>query len=68
MQINKYAGGGWVIHKITLNDSKGHFSVYLDEDKNLIDAEQVIRLSSYQVKKGGNNWNRLENKLKNLAL
>jgi hypothetical protein len=68
MQINKYIGGGWCIHKITLNDSKGHFSVYLDEDKNLIDAEQIILWSSRQVKKGGYNWNRLENKIKNLAL
>jgi hypothetical protein len=58
MQISRYLGGGYVIHKIT-GDFKGTVSAYFDQNAILIDAEQIPRPfeSSRPVKKNGPIWN-----------
>lgn len=59
IQVNKFEGGGFVIHKIVGN-YKGRMSAWFDENGKLVDAEQIIPtplgVKAQPVKKGGPMW------------
>lgn len=60
MQLNRFLSGGYVIHRILLQNSKGRFSAWFDKDGNLLDAEQIFDYMHEQpVVKGGPNWKRI---------
>lgn len=48
LQKHSFPDGGWVIHKATLPDRKGHFSAWFDASGKLLDAEQ--RLSNWATR------------------
>lgn len=60
MHVSRFSNGGFVIHKLILQNSKGRFSAWFDKDGNLLDAEQLVGFSwSRSVAKGGPNWDRI---------
>lgn len=59
IQVNKFQGGGFVIHKI-VGSFKGRMSAWFDENGKLIDAEQLyltpMGFKARPVKKDGPMW------------
>ena len=69
MQISRFTTGGFVIHKMLLQNYKGRFSAWYDEEGKLLDAEQLFdHMHERSVVKGGPIWQRLQEVGKRLAI
>ena len=71
IQVRRFDGGGFVLHKVKAPSGKMKVSGWYDIDGNLQDAEMHSlfkrSLATYPVKKGGPIWRMMERKGKTYA-
>lgn len=51
---------GFVLHKVMLKETSGHFSAWFDEKGQIIDAEQILLKGERPVRRNGPTWKKLQ--------
>jgi hypothetical protein len=67
IQRHSFTGGGGVMHKVTMPDYLGWFSIWYDKDGTLLDAEAIYAGHKPRaIRPGSVCWSDLQNKLRSI--